>query len=150
MGVHSGEADEREGYYFGSCLHHVARLMSAAHGGQILVSRTTAIGCSELPPEATLDDLGVQRLRDLSQADNVYCLRHPALPSDFPPINSEKMGNMRESRDALLGRETDLDLLSGYLHDARLITLTGFGGAGKTRLALELGRLSAGRFTDGV
>ena len=85
MGVHAGEADKRDGYYFGSCLNHVARLMSAAHGGQILVSKTAALLCSELPSQASLFDLGVHRLRDLSRADNIYHLRHPALPSDFPP-----------------------------------------------------------------
>ena len=150
MGVHTGEAYKRDGYYFGSCLNHVARLMSAAHGGQILVSTTAALGCSELPFQASLVDLGVHRLRDLSRADNVYCLCHPTLPSDFPPIKSEKTGNLPEPPDSLLGREAELDQLDEYLHDARLITLTGFGGAGKPRLALELGRLSAGRFQDGV
>ena len=150
MGVHSGEADKRDGYFFGSCLNHVARLMSAAHGRQTLVSKTAALGCSELPTEASLFDLGAHRLRDLSRADNVYCLRHPALPSDFPPIKSEKMGNLPEPPDPLLGREAELDQLAEGLHDARLVTLTGFGGTGKTRLALELGRLSAGKFQDGV
>ena len=150
MGVHTGEADKRDGYYFGSCLNHVARLMSAAHGGQILVSKTAALGCSGLPSQASLEDLGVHRLRDLSRSDNIYCLRHPALPSDFPPIKSEKTGNLPERFNSLLGRESELDQLAACLHDARLVTLSGFGGTGKTRLALELGRLSAGQFQDGV
>ena len=150
MGVHTGEADKRDGYYFGSCLNHVARLMSAAHGGQILVSKTAALACSELPFQASLVDLGVHRLRDLSRGDNIYHLRHPALPSDFPPIKSEKTGNLPDAPDSLLGRQTELEQLSECLQDARLITLTGFGGAGKTRLALELGRLSARQFQDGV
>ncbi len=150
MGVHAGEAYERDGYYFGSCLNHVARLMSAAHGGQILVSKTAALLCSEMPSQASLFDLGVHRLRDLSRADNIYHLRHPALPSDFPPIKSEEIGNLPEPPDSLLGRETELEQLAAWLNDSRLITLTGFGGTGKTRLALELGRLSAGHFQDGV
>ena len=150
MGVHTGEAHERDGDFFGPSLNHVARLMSAAHGGQILVSKTAALGCSELPFRASLVDLGVHRLRDLSRADNIYHLRHPALPSDFSPIKSEKAGNLPEPPDSLLGRETELEQLAARLNDARLITLTGFGGAWKTRLALELGRLSAGQFQDGV
>ena len=150
MAVHIGEAYKRDGYFFGSCLNHVARLMSAAHGGQILMSKAAALGCSELPFEASLVDLGVHRLRDLSRADNIYCLGHPTLPGDFPPIKSEKTGNLPEPPDSLLGRETELEQLAASLNDARLTTLTGFGGAGKTRLALELGRLSAGQFQDGV
>ena len=124
--------------------------MSAAHGGQILVSKTTAAGVSELPSQARLVDLGVHRLRDLSRADNIYHLRHPALPIDFPPIKSEKTGNLPEPPDSLLGRETELEQLAAYLNEARLITLTGFGGTGKTRLALELGRVSTRQFQDGV
>ena len=150
MGVHIGEADKRDGYFFGSCLNHVARLMSAAHGGQILVSKTAALVSSELPPQASLVDLGVHRLRDLSRADNIYDLRHPDLPSDFPPIKSEEMGNLPDPTDSLLGRQTELEQLAACLRDARLVTLTGFGGAGKTRLALELGRRSAEEFQDGV
>ena len=150
MGVHTGEAYERDGYFFGSCLNHVARLMSAAHGGQILVSKTAVLGCSELPLQASLVDLGVHRLRDLSRGDNIYHLRHPALPSDFPPIKSEKTGNLPDPPDSLLGRATELDQLAEYLQDTRLITLTGFGGTGKTRLALEFGQLSARQFQDGV
>ena len=150
MGVHSGDAQKRDGYFFGSCLNHVARLMSAAHGGQILVSRTAAQDCTELPVQASLVDLGVHRLRDLSRADNIYHLRHPELPADFPPIKSEKTGNMPEPTDILLGRETELEQLAECLQHERLVTLTGFGGTGKTRLALELGHLSAGQFQDGA
>ena len=150
MGVHAGEAYERDGYYFGSCLNHVARLMSAAHGGQILVSKTAGQECTELPSQASLFDLGIHRLRDLSRADNVYCLHHPTLPSDFPPIKSEKTGNLPDPPDSLLGRETELEQLAAWLNKSRLITLTGFGRTGKTRLAVELGRLSARQFQDGV
>ena len=150
MGVRSGDAQKRDGYFFGSCLNHVARLMSAAHGGQILVSRTAAQDCTELPVQASLVDLGVHRLRDLSRADNIYHLRHPELPADFPPIKSEKTGNMPEPTDILLGRETELEQLAECLQHERLVTLTGFGGTGKTRLALELGHLSAGQFQDGA
>ena len=150
MGVHVGDAYKRDGYFFASCLNHVARLMSAAHGGQILVSKTAAVGCSELPSQTSLVDLGVHRLRDLSRADNIYHLRHPDLPSDFPPIKSENTGNLPDLSDNLLGRETELEQLAEYLEDTRLITLTGFGGAGKTRLALEFGQLSTRQFQDGV
>ena len=91
MGVHTGEAYKRDGYYFGSCLNHVARLMSAAHGGQILVSTTAALGCSELPFQASLVDLGVHRLRDLSRADNVYCL----CQATFLPSSPKKQATSR-------------------------------------------------------
>ena len=150
MGVHTGEAQERDGDFFGSCLNHVSRLMSAAHGGQILVSRAAALVCSELPSQARLVDLGVHRLRDLFRADTVYQLHHPALTTDFPPIKSEKTGNLPEPPESLLGRETELEQLAACLQDVRLTTLTGFGGTGKTRLTLELGRLSAGQFQDGA
>ena len=150
MGVHSGDAQKRDGYFFGSCLNHVARLMSAAHGGQILVSRIAAQDCTELPFQASLVDLGVHKLRDLSRADNVYHLRHPNLPNDFPPIKSEKTGNLPEPTDMLLGREAELEQLEECLRRDRLVTLTGFGGTGKTRLALELGHLSTGQFQDGA
>ena len=150
IGVHTGDAYKRDGYFFSSFLNHVARLMSAAHGGQIVVSKTAALGCSQLPSQASLVDLGIHRLRDLSRSDNIYHLHHPALPSDFPPIKSEKTGNLPEPPDSLLGREKELEQLAALLRDAHLITLTGFGGAGKTRLALELGCLSGGQFQDGV
>ena len=88
--MHAGEVQARDGDYFGACLNHVARLMSAAHGGQILVSEAVALECDELPSQASLINMGIHGLRDISRADNIYRLRHPALPDSFPPIKSER------------------------------------------------------------
>ena len=150
MGVHTGDVNERDGDYFGPTINHVARLMSAAHGGQVLVSNAAFLGCSTLPDQASLIDMGIHRLRDLLRADTIYQLRHPDLQDGFPPIKTEKSGNLPEASDTLLGRETELQQLAEYLRDNRLITLIGFGGTGKTRLALELGRQSVDHFRDGV
>ena len=150
MGMHTGEVFERDGDYFGASLNHVSRLMSAAHGGQILVSEATSSLTQDLPDGASLVDLGVHRLRDISRAYHVYHLQHPDLPTDFPPIKSEKSGNLPDSHNDLFGRETELKELTSKIQNTRLITLTGFGGTGKTRLATELGRISAGQFRDGV
>lgn len=150
MGMHTGEVFERDGDYFGASLNHVSRLMSAAHGGQILVSEATSSLTQDLPDGASLVDLGVHRLRDISRAYHVYHLQHPDLPTDFPPIKSEKSGNLPDSHNDLFGRETELKELALKIQNTRLITLTGFGGTGKTRLATELGRISAGQFRDGV
>ncbi len=150
MGIHSGEAEKRDGYYFGSCLNHVARLMSAARGSQILVSRIAAMATSEAPGDCTLVDLGRKKLRDLSRPDNIFWLQHPDLPTDLPPIKSERTGNLPDSLPTLFGREHELQKLTATLAKARLVTLTGFGGTGKTSLAQALGRTVAGQYRDGV
>ena len=112
MGRHTGEVFERDGDYFGASLNHVSRLMSAAHGGQILVSEATSSLTQDLPDGASLVDLGVHRLRDISRAYHVYHLQHPDLPTDFPPIKSEKSGNLPDSHNDLFGRETELKELT--------------------------------------
>ncbi|NQW18156.1 MAG: tetratricopeptide repeat protein [Chloroflexi bacterium] len=150
MGIHTGDVNERDGDYFGPSLNHVGRLMSAAYGGQVLVSIASAKVCIDLPGDVTLIDLGIHRLRDLAQSETIYQLTHPDLSTDFPPIKSEKTSNLPDHPDSLLGRETELQQLMGLLKDSRLITLTGFGGTGKTRLALELGHRALGQFQDGV
>ena len=150
IGAHAGEVHERDGDYFGASLNHVSRLMSAAHGDQILVSEAASLITQDLPDGASLVDLGVHRLRDISRADHVYQLQHADLPTGFPPIQSEKSGNLPDSHNDLFGREAELKELTSRIQNARLITLTGFGGTGKTRLATEFGRLSAVQFRDGV
>jgi len=150
MGIHVGEADKREGYYFGSCLNHVARLMGAAAGGQVLVSRAAKAMISELPSGASLANLGMHRLRDLSRADSIFGLVHPELPSGFPPIQSEKSGNLPAPATALVGRVAELEQLHSWLDESPLVTIRAFGGTGKTRLSIALARRVASEFPDGV
>ena len=137
MAIHSGQAEERDGDYFGPFLNHVARLMSTAHGGQVLLS-TAAAGLvhDHLPDEVALLNLGTHRLRDLSRQENVFQLLHPDLERRFPPIRSLNrfVGNLPEQLTSFVGREEEIEKTCELFDAARLLTLTGIGGAGKTRL----------------
>ena len=140
MALHAGEAEEREGDYFGPALNRAARLMSAGHGGQVLVSQSVfEISSDALPEGLTFDDLGEHRLKDLDRAGRVYQLRHPALPAEFAALRTLDSGpnNLPIQLTSFVGREDDLDALVRALADARLVTVTGVGGSGKTRLALQ-------------
>lgn len=153
MGLHSGEANERDGDYFGPPLNRTARLMGIGHGGQVLVSHTT----QKILDTASLNgiglkDLGHHRLKDLSQSEQVFQLMHPDLPQDFPDLNSlsHLANNLPAQTTRLIGRESDIEQVSQRLSASRLVTLTGIGGTGKTRLALQVGADSIERFADGV
>ena len=152
-GLHAGQVIERSGDYFGPEVNRVARLMAIGHGGQILVSgavRERAQG--RFPDGVTLVDLGMRRLKDLTQPEQVWQLSVAGLPSVFPPLASldARANNLPVQPTALLGRERDLDELKRLSDKHRLLSITGSGGVGKTRVALQHGADLLDRFADGV
>ncbi|MDX1613721.1 MAG: adenylate/guanylate cyclase domain-containing protein [Candidatus Promineifilaceae bacterium] len=157
MGLHSGEAELREGDYYGAAVNRAARLMGLASGGQVLVSSATAeLIRDRLPTGVSLTDLGRQRLPDLARPEHVFQLVHPSLPADFPPLPSASAGphNLPERLTSFVGRQRELEEIGRLLTDEgvreRLVTLTGPGGTGKTRLALETAGALLGQFPDGI
>ena len=150
MGIHTGEAEIRDGDYFGTALNRAARLMSIAHGGQIVVSLTT----SELVRDTGVEliDLGDHRLRDLSHPERVYQVEHRDLPRVFPALRSiENLPtNLPLQTTSFVGREDDMAQVIQELSDARLVTLTGVGGVGKTRLAIQVAAELLPRLRDGA
>src|SRR5262245_18822638 len=141
MAVHTGEAQERDGDYFGSALNRAARLMACAHGGQVLLSEATCgLVRDEVPAEVELVDLGEHRLRDLSRAERVFQLRAPGIEGEFAHLRSLDAypGNLPVQLTSFVGREDDIGAVLGALREARIVTLTGVGGVGKTRLALQV------------
>ena len=144
MGIHTGEAQERDGDYFGPVLNRAARIMSAGHGGQVLVSASTAA----LLDGEVLVDLGRHRLKDLSEPLGLF-----QLGSDtFPPVAtlSADFGGLPVQRTELFGRNDDVAAVADLVRAHRLVTLVGFGGIGKTRLALAAAAEVADRFPRGV
>ena len=148
MGLATGEAELRGGDYFGTVLNRAARVMAAGHGGQILVADSTAALLSGVD----LLNLGPQRLRDIPSPITVFQLRAPGLPKDFPPLRSldSAPGNLRPAITSLIGRDTEVSDVRAAVRSHRLVTLTGVGGVGKTRLALEVATQLADEFPDGV
>jgi predicted ATPase/class 3 adenylate cyclase len=155
MGMHVGQALAREGDFFGPPVNRAARIMAAAHGGQVLLSEhAAALTEPRLPAEAGLRDLGEHRLKDLFQPEHIFQLVHPALASDFPPLAtlSDRPNNLPTQTSEFLGREAQLAAIRDLLDTAgvRILTLTGPGGIGKTRLALQAAADQIDRFEDGV
>ncbi len=153
MALHTGEAQERSGDYYGPALNRAARLMSVANGGQTLISTTTAdLVRDQLPEGASIKDLGEHRLRDLVRSEHVFQLTHPALPSEFPPIRSIDAfpNNLPLQLTSFVGREHELEDAKQRLYSTHLLTLIGPGGTGKTRLALQLAAEVLPSFADGV
>jgi predicted ATPase/class 3 adenylate cyclase len=155
MGLHVGEAQPRGGDYYGPAVNRAARLMSAAHGGQVLLSAVAAGLVVDLLPEGTsLRDLGEHRLKDLARPERVFQLLHPDLAADFPPLASLDLrpNNLPAQTTALIGREVEISEVTERLgaEGLRLLTLTGPGGIGKTRLALQAAAELIDRFEDGV
>jgi predicted ATPase/class 3 adenylate cyclase len=148
MGIATGEAELRDGDYFGTVLNRAARVMAAGHGGQILVADSTA----GLLSGVDLVNLGPRRLRDLPNPIAIFQLAAPGLQSDFPPLRTidSSQGNLRPAASRLIGREVDVDGIASAVRSHRLVTLTGVGGVGKTRLALEVASAVADEFPDGV
>src|SRR5262249_13865437 len=141
MALHTGVAEERDGDYFGPPLNRVARLLSIAHGGQVLLSLAVSeLARDNLPEGAALKALGECRLKDLGRPETVFQLLHPDLPSDFPPLRSlESMPNNLPSQvTSFVGREKEISEVKSLLGKTRLLTLTGSGGCGKTRLSLQV------------
>ncbi|OBH57009.1 cyclase [Mycobacterium sp. E2479] len=148
MGLATGEAELRHGDYFGTALNRAARVMAAGHGGQILLIESTA----SLLTGVKLIDLGPRRLRDLPTPIGVFQVRAPGLRVDFPPLRALDVtpGNLRPAVTSLIGRESEVDDVAWALREHRLVTLTGVGGVGKTRLALEVASRLGDEFPDGV
>ena len=153
MGVHTGEALEREGDYFGPAVNRAARLMAAAHGGQVLCSAISAgLAAESLPEGCALLDLGVHRLRDLSAPEHVHQLAVDGSREEFPAIRSLDAfpSNLPVLATGFVGRDHDLREVLKTLVEARVVTLTGVGGVGKTRLALQAAAEALPRFRDGA
>jgi len=153
MGLHSGVAEQRAGDYFGPVLNRAARLMSVAHPGQVLCTRATADLVRDSPPARVgIVDLGGHRLRDLERPEVVFHVIHPDLPSDFPPLLSAGgvLGNLPRQLTSFVGREDDLMSIARELDQTSVVTLTGVGGVGKTRLALEVAARTVDRWRDGA
>jgi predicted ATPase/class 3 adenylate cyclase len=151
MGLHTGEPRFVEGRYVGLDVHHAARVMAAGHGGQVLVSESTR---ALLDERFRLRDLGEHRLKDLSGPQHLYQLQIDGLRDEFPPLNTleNRPTNLPAQPNPLIGRARELEESAELLTsaDVRLLTLTGTGGAGKTRLALQLAANVVDRFENGV
>ena len=155
MGLHSGEAEVRGGDYFGRSVNRAARIMAAGHGGQVLLSSSTAALAADGLGDATgLRDLGEHRLKDLDRPERLFQLLHPGLATDFATLGTVDLRatNLPAQASAFVGREAELEAIRTRLADGgvRLLTLTGPGGSGKTRLALRAAADQLDRFADGV
>jgi len=155
MGLHIGEAQQRAGDYYGTTVNRAARLMSAANGGQVLLSAAIAgMVADHLPDGVSLRDLGEHRLKDLQRPEHIFQLVHPELPADFSAITSLNRlpNNLPSQPTVFIGRQSELDEINNLLvaDTVRLVTLIGPGGTGKTRLALQSGAELFDRFVDGT
>ncbi len=155
MALHTGTTHERDGDYFGPPVNRVARLLSAGHGGQVLLSSSTQeLVRDHLPPQTHLRDLGERRLKDLSRPERVFQLTAPDLPSEFPPLRTleSHTNNLPLQATPLIGREREVEAACGLLRssETRLLTLLGPGGTGKTRVGLQVAAELADDFEDGV
>ena len=155
MALHTGVAEERNGDYFGPSLNRVARLLSAGHGGQVLLSLATQeLVRDGLPEEIGFRDLGERRLKDLSRPERIFQITASDLPSEFSPLKTleGRRNNLPAQPTPLVGRETELDEVLALLRSpvVRLLTLTGPGGTGKTRLGLQAAAELTDEFEDGV
>ncbi|MGC1380677.1 MAG: adenylate/guanylate cyclase domain-containing protein [Candidatus Baltobacteraceae bacterium] len=153
MALHTGTTDERDGDYFGPTVNRVARLMSVAHGGQVVVSGATALLLrGMLPEQAELRDLGEHRLKDLVEPERVWQLFAPGLLESFPPLQSldSLPNNLPHQIAPLIGRDDVLAEVERLVLEQPLVTLVGTGGIGKTRLALQVGADHLDRVSDGV
>src|ERR1700757_5100458 len=153
--IHSGEIQLRdEGNYAGPTINRTARLRDLGHGGQTLLSGATEqLVVDRLPDGAWVTDLGTHLLRDLPRPERVVQLCHPGLRNDFPPLRTAKTvvsHNLPVQLTSFVGRGAQMTDLEKLLVDNRLVTLTGAGGAGKTRLAVEIAARIAADFRDGV
>lgn len=154
MALHSGIIEEA-GDYAGPLFSRIGSLIQAGHGGQVLLSRAAAeLGRQDLPPGASLLDLGEHRLKDLARPEQIYQLAAGDLPAEFPPLKTldSHPNNLPLNPTTFVGRQREIDAARAMLvrGDIRLLTLTGAGGIGKTRLALEVAARLLGEFEDGV
>jgi predicted ATPase/class 3 adenylate cyclase/tetratricopeptide (TPR) repeat protein len=152
MGLHSGEAEPIGRDYHGPALNRCARIMGVAHGGQIVLSSGTRERLGWIPADVSFIDLGPHRLRDLSTPVHLFQALHPALPREFPPLRSldRLANNLPAELSSFVGREAELLQVAEALGGTRLLTLSGPGGVGKTRLALQVAADQADGYGDGV
>jgi predicted ATPase len=154
MAIHAGDATPRDGDYLAPALNRLSRVLGTGYGEQILLTDTARTLATTLPVGFALQDLGRHRLRDLLEAERIYQLCGPGLPATFPPLKSldQQPHNLPAQPTALVGREDELATLREMLAapETRLVTLTGAGGTGKTRLALQAAAESLDTFPDGV
>ena len=155
IGIHSGEIQLRdEGNYIGPTINRTARLRDLGHGGQTLLSGAAEqLVIDRLPADAWMTDLGSHPLRDLPRPERVVQLCHPDLVNEFPPLRIAKAAVAQRipmQLSSFVGRDTEVTQVGELLADNRLVTLTGAGGVGKTRLAIQVGGQVAGEFGDGV
>ena len=152
-GLHLGAVERRDDDYFGTPVNRTAQIMSAAHGGQMLLSRAVVDGIGErLPAGVSLRDLGRVRLKDLATPEHIYQVLHPELPQEFPALRSLEStpNNLPQLVTSFIGRERELAEAKKLLEGARLLTLLGMGGLGKTRLSMQIGADMMNAFPDGV
>jgi class 3 adenylate cyclase len=152
-GLHAGVMERRDGDFFGTAVNRAARIMSAAHGGQILASQAVAdLLRDRLPDGVGLRDLGSVRLRDLSSPERLYQVEHAKLRGEFPALCSLEAApnNLPQQLTTFVGRERELQEIKATLVKARLVTLSGIGGIGKTRLSLQIAADVVSEYPDGV
>ncbi len=152
-GIHSGGAVQRDDDYFGPTLNRTARLMSIAHGEQILVSAATeALLRDVLTADVSLRDLGTHRLKDLSRPENAYQVVAPGIRTEFPALNTldSRPNNLPSQASSFVGRETELAELCELVRERRVVTITGPGGMGKTRTSLQVAAALLDEYPDGA
>ena len=155
MALHTGMADEREGDYFGPDVNRVARLLSAGYGGQVLLSGVTEeLLRHKIPQAVEIRSLGSHRLKDLSESEHVFQATEPGLRTDFPALKSLNTypNNLPAQRTSFIGRQDEVTAVSEELArpNVHLLTLTGLGGSGKTRLSLQVAAESLTNYADGA
>jgi len=153
MGLHTGDAEVVGGDYMGFDIHRAARVASTGHGGQVVLSDATRVLVEgSLPEGVTLLDLGEHRLKDLARREHIWQLKIPGLPSEFPALKSLDFtpNNLPTQLTSFVGRDRELEQARELLAKTRLLTLTGPGGTGKTRLSLQLAAEVAAEFKHGA
>ncbi len=155
MVLHTGAVESRDDDYFGPAVNRVARLLATAHGGQVLVSASTQeLARDHLPKDCSLRGLGEHRLKDLGRPEGIFQLLHPDLPDEFPPlrtlISPDLRHNLPQQLTSFVGRQEQIANVRALMEQTRLLTLTGSGGSGKTRLALQVAADMLNGTNDGV
>lgn len=153
MGIHTGSSQERAGNYFGPEVNRAARIMSAANGGQVLVSGATAqLVAGVVGASYSLVDRDIHALKDLDRPEHLFELTHPALPQVTEPIRTAdaERNHLPAQLTSFVGRESELEAIADLLEKSRLVTLTGVGGTGKTRLSIEAATRAQDGYPDGV